>query len=151
MATTHIEAVLNKLIKLEQFQFLFNVEANVGAQVSTLTAELKDMSSHLKENRDGYCRSKPLDVFLGKGALKICSKFIGEHPCQSVTSIKFAASDVAVVVKNGNTRLVEQLIQTKWKCWENAQYLRWECLEVIGLPTSVKDDALEDNVCSFLI
>ena len=64
---------------------------------------------------------------------------------------KFAASGVAVVVKNGNTRLVEQLVQTKWKCWENAQYSRWECQEVIGLPTSVKDDALEDTVCSFLI
>ena len=27
------------------------------------------------------------EVFLGKGALKICSKFAGEHPCQGAMSI----------------------------------------------------------------
>ena len=33
-------------------------------------------------------RSSPLEVFLGKGVLKIYSKFIGEHPCRSAISIK---------------------------------------------------------------
>ena len=33
-------------------------------------------------------RSSHSEVFLGKGVLKICSKFTGEHPCQSATSIK---------------------------------------------------------------
>ena len=27
-------------------------------------------------------------VFLGKGVLKVCSRFTGEHPCRSVISIK---------------------------------------------------------------
>ena len=31
---------------------------------------------------------RPPQVILGKGVLKICSKFTGEHPCQSVISIK---------------------------------------------------------------
>ena len=31
---------------------------------------------------------RALCVFLGKGVLKICSKFTGEHPCKSVISIK---------------------------------------------------------------
>ena len=31
-----------------------------------------------------YLRSIPPEVFLGKGALKMCSKFTGEHPCRSV-------------------------------------------------------------------
>ena len=30
---------------------------------------------------------RPPEVFLGNGALKICSKFSGEHPSQSVISI----------------------------------------------------------------
>ena len=34
------------------------------------------------------CRSSHPDVFLRKGVLKICSKFIGEHPCRSAISIK---------------------------------------------------------------
>ena len=33
-------------------------------------------------------RSSPPEVFLGKGVLKICSKFTGEQLCQSVISIK---------------------------------------------------------------
>ena len=32
--------------------------------------------------------SSPPEVFLSKGILKIYSKFTGEHPCQSVISIK---------------------------------------------------------------
>ena len=32
-------------------------------------------------------RSSHPEVFLGKGVLKTCSKFTGEHPCQSVISI----------------------------------------------------------------
>ena len=33
-------------------------------------------------------RSSPPEVFLEKGDLKTCSKFTGEHPCQSAISIK---------------------------------------------------------------
>ena len=33
-------------------------------------------------------RSSHLEVFVGKGVLKICSKFTGEHPCRSAISIK---------------------------------------------------------------
>ena len=33
-------------------------------------------------------RSRRPEMFLGKVALKICSKFTGEHPCRSLISIK---------------------------------------------------------------
>ena len=33
-------------------------------------------------------RSSRPEVFLGKGVLKICAKFMGEHPCQSGISIQ---------------------------------------------------------------
>ena len=36
-------------------------------------------------------RSSQPDKFLGKGLLKICSKFRGEHPCRSVISINLLA------------------------------------------------------------
>ena len=39
--------------------------------------------------RNVYDRSRSPEVFSGKGVLKICSKFTGEHPYQSVISIKF--------------------------------------------------------------
>ena len=34
-----------------------------------------------------FYRSEPSKAFLGKGVLNICSKFTGEHPCQSKSSI----------------------------------------------------------------
>ena len=60
--------------------------------------------------------------------------------------MKKLEADVAIV-KNVNSRLVEQLVQTERQCWENAQYSRRECLELIGIPTSVKDDVLEEKLC----
>ena len=35
-----------------------------------------------------FLRSSHPEVFWGKGVLKICNKFIGEHPCRSLISIK---------------------------------------------------------------
>ena len=78
----------------------------MGAQISTLTAEVKELSSYLKK----------------------------------------LEADVAIV-KNVNSKLVEQLVQTERQCWENVQYSRREYLELIGIPTSLKDDVLEEKVC----
>ena len=108
MAGTHTEAVLNKLTKPELVQLLLNTDANMEAQISILTAEVKEWSSYLKK----------------------------------------VETDV-VTVKNVNSKLVEQLVQTERHCWENAQYSRRECLELIEIPTSVKDNVLEEKVCGF--
>ena len=105
MAETHTEAILNKLSKPELVQLLLNTEANMGAHIATLTAEIKEINNHLNK----------------------------------------LEADVAVT-KNVNSRLVDQLVETERQCWANAQYSRRECLEVVGIPTSVKDDALEDKV-----
>ena len=40
--------------------------------------------------------SSPSEVFLGKVILKICSKFTGEHPCQSVISIKLQSNFIEI-------------------------------------------------------
>ena len=44
--------------------------------------------NHVLVNRLTMFSSNPTEVFLGKGALKIYSKFTGEQPCQSVIAIK---------------------------------------------------------------
>ena len=41
--------------------------------------------SHAPETKK---KSNHPEVFLGKGILKICSKFTGEHTCRSAISIK---------------------------------------------------------------
>ena len=35
------------------------------------------------------------------GVLKICSKFTGEHPCQSVISIKFQSNFIEITLRHG--------------------------------------------------
>ena len=40
-------------------------------------------------------------VFLGKGALKICSKFTGEHPFRSVITIKFPCNFIEFKLRHG--------------------------------------------------
>ena len=49
MAGTHAEAILNKLSKPELVQLLLNTEANMGAHIATLTAEIKEINNHLNK------------------------------------------------------------------------------------------------------
>ena len=46
-------------------------------------------------------RSSHPEVFLGKGVLKICSKFTREHPCQSAISIKLLCNFITITLRYG--------------------------------------------------
>ena len=48
-----------------------------------------------------YVRSTRPEVFLGKGVLKICSKFTGEHPCRSAISTKFLCNFIEITLRHG--------------------------------------------------
>ena len=41
------------------------------------------------------------EVLLGKDVLKMCSKFTGEYPCQSVISIKFLCNFTEITLQHG--------------------------------------------------
>ena len=47
------------------------------------------------------CRSSPAEVFSGKGVLKICCNFTGEHPCRSVISIKLFYNFIKITLRHG--------------------------------------------------
>ena len=47
----------------------------------------------------GARRSRP-EVFLGKGVLKICSKFTGEHSFQSVISINLLCNFIEIALRH---------------------------------------------------
>ena len=46
-------------------------------------------------------RSSRPEVFLRKGALKIYSKFTGEHPCRSAISIKLHSNVTEIALRHG--------------------------------------------------
>ena len=57
---------------------------------------------YFTENPPGTrTRSSPSEVFLGKGVLKKYSKFRGEHPCQSVISIKLICRFIEITLHHG--------------------------------------------------
>ena len=45
-----------------------------------------------------------------------------------------------------NISLNERLTALEKQCWANAQYSRWECLEITGIPSSVSDKDHEEVV-----
>ena len=59
---------------------------------------------------------------------------------------EFRKVQVVEVVKNVNTKLVDQLIETERQCWLNSQYSRKDCLEIVGIPISVEDNELEGKI-----
>ena len=52
------------------------------------------------------------------------------------------------LVRNVNDKLVERLFQSDRQCWENTQYLRLDTFEIVGIPSSVENNILEETVCS---
>ena len=46
-------------------------------------------------------RSSLPELFLGKGVLKICSKFTGEHPYRSAISIKLQRNFIEIALRHG--------------------------------------------------
>ena len=59
----------------------------------------KHLSPHLYGHRKG--RSSRPEVFLGKGVLKICSRFTGGHPCRSAISIKLQSNFLEITLQHG--------------------------------------------------
>ena len=50
--------------------------------------------------------------------------------------------------KNVSSLLTEQMNNVERQCWANTQYSRRECLEVVGIPSSVNVKDLEGKVCT---
>ena len=66
---------------------------------SKCTAVVPPKKSNLKMLEN--FRSSSPEVLLGKDVLKIYSKFTGEHPCQSVISIKQLCNFIEITLWNG--------------------------------------------------
>ena len=64
---------------------------------------------------------------------------------------KFTKLEVDLnISKYINSKLSDRLINVEWKSFTNEQYSRRECLEISGIPPSVKDNELETKVLSIL-
>ena len=50
------------------------------------------------------------------------------------------------VTKQVNSLLLHRLVNMERHCWANTKYSRWECLDIIGIPSEVEPDVSEENV-----
>ena len=57
---------------------------------------------YLLQNIKSIRSSRP-EMFLGKGVLKICSKFTGEHPCGRVILIQLQSNFIEITLRFGRS------------------------------------------------
>ena len=84
-------------------------EKNINIFCSVLSVKFGKVFSHCIQYRrkPSLCiktltrRGSLPEVFLGKGILKICSKFTGKHPCRIVISIKLQSKFIEIVLRHG--------------------------------------------------
>ena len=69
-----------------------------GAIVLTKTNEAEHL---IRRPINRLYRSNSSEVFLGKGVLKICSKFKGVHPYRSVISTKLQNNFIEIALRHG--------------------------------------------------
>ena len=83
-------------------------------------------NSTVKKSSFTNFRSSGPEVFLGKGVLKICSKFTGDHPCESAISIKLLHILRTTFLKNTSGWLLLWFPEVKvfWKVCGNCAFLQ---------------------------
>ena len=62
---------------------------------------MEDHKVKCKPNQSQINRRNPSEVFLGRGVLKICSTFTGEHSCLSAISIKLLTNFIEITLRHG--------------------------------------------------
>ena len=102
-ASGHRKRTLSQILYYEIFKILQNIifaehccttASNFHQQVGYIACLISNDSITISES-PMYRRSYP-QVFLGRGILKICCKFTGQHPCRSVNSIKFQINFIEI-------------------------------------------------------
>ena len=104
------------------------------------------MANYTKESLDQLYKKDLISIVLSLQAEKesAVTKILDEV---RALNEKFTSSESQLLVtKNANSLLQERVIDLERQCWANAQYSRRECLEVSGIPNSIKQDELEDKV-----
>ena len=101
-ALTNWELIMKNTLKNQYLFYHRKIDTSVTGQKDDNSLFLYFMV--LKDNlliSSASFRSSHPEAFLGKGVLKICSKFTGEHPCRSVIWIKLLCIFIAITLRHG--------------------------------------------------
>ena len=105
-------------------------------------------SNYTEESLKSYNKQQSIKLFLEvqQQSNETISKLTDEIKLLK-ENYKKLESDISVS-RTVSSLLTDPTNKVEKQCWANAQYSRRECLEVVGLPFSVKIKDLEGKVCS---
>ena len=81
--------------------FLGNLQTSRANNSEILWIQHAKFSGHCFYMNISIYRNSHPEVVLRRGVLKICTKFTGEHPCRSVTSLKLQSSFIEIAFWHG--------------------------------------------------
>ena len=90
---TNEHLILNHLLLILKM-YIYNTRTTSQLNIVNLLIYIKDI-------KDTENRSIPLELYLGKGVLKVCSKCSGEHPCRCMISIKLLCNYIEIALWHG--------------------------------------------------
>ena len=107
--STPTKCLRNSLLPLLDFIQTVSLELEFTSQKSTMETLEQSVKFVKVSNNDvapysntfSTIKSSYPEVFIGKSALKICSKFTGEHPCRSAISIKLQSNFIRITFWHG--------------------------------------------------
>ena len=108
------------------------------------------MASYTEETLDKLSKKNIIDI-----ALALQDK-VGSGNTEILEEIRklnknFEKLEAELIVsKKVNTELQKHIVKLEKQCWANAQYSRRECLELVGIPSNIENEHLEDKVVEVL-
>ena len=108
-------------------------------------------SNYTEESLKSYNKQQLIKLFLEvqQQSNETISKLTNEIKLLKENCKKLKSE--ILVSKTVSSFLTDQINNVERQCWVNAQYSRCECLEVVGIPSSVNIQDLEGNFCTVLI
>ena len=108
------------------------------------------MGSYTNDSLDKLCKQDLIPIVLslqrkldGTNNETLTIKFWRRYG--SSDAIAKLSSELSIT-KNANTLLSSRLVTLERQCWENAQYSRQECLDIVGIPCEVSREVLKEKV-----
>ena len=104
------------------------------------------MANYTEDNLDKLLKKDLISIILSQQR-KIDQDNIGWLDESRKLNYNFSKLEADVkIAKKINNLLSQRVVDLERQCWANTQYLRRECLEVVGIPRSVDDNSLEEKV-----
>ena len=107
---------------------------------------MESIASYAEHTLDKLSKKNVLEIGLAlQDNVESGNIEILEENCKLNDNFKKLEGEL-IVSKKVNSELQKHIIHLEKQCWANAQFSRRECLELVGIPSSIEHDQLEGKV-----